>query len=132
MKRVKLFYWIATGLMCAFMLLGAIIDILKTPDAIKFMSELGYPEYFIRFIGIMKVLGIIAILIPIFPKIKEWAYAGLAFDTFGATYSHIANGDGVDKFMPALIGLILVLTSYFLYIKVNTCNQQISKTNENN
>lgn len=132
MKRVKLFYWIATGLMCAFMILGAIIDILKTPDAIQFMSELGYPEYFIRFIGIMKVLGIIAILIPKFPKIKEWAYAGLAFDTFGATYSHIANGDGVDKFMPALIGLILVLTSYFLYIKVNTSNQQISKTNENN
>jgi uncharacterized membrane protein YphA (DoxX/SURF4 family) len=132
MKRVKLFYWIATGSMCTFMILGAIIDILKTPDAIQFMSKLGYPEYFIRFIGIMKVLGIIAILIPKFPKIKEWAYAGLAFDTFGATYSHIANGDGVDKFMPALIGLILVLTSYFLYIKVNTSNQQISKTNENN
>lgn len=132
MKRVKLFYWIATSLMCAFMLLGAIMDILKTPDAIKFINELGYPEYFIRFIGVMKVLGIIGVLIPKYPKIKEWAYAGLAFDTFGATYSHIANGDGADKFMPALIGLILVMVSYFFFTKIYSSHHQISKSNENN
>jgi len=132
MKLVKLIYWIATGLMCAFMLLGAVFDILKTPDAIKFIIELGYPEYFIRFIGVMKVLGIIAVLIPKFPKLKEWAYAGLVFDTFGATYSHIANGDGAQKFMAALISLVLVMVSYFFYTKINISHNKISKSNENN
>jgi hypothetical protein len=132
MKRKILFYWIAKGLMCAFMLLGASMDILKTPDAIKFINELGYPDYFIRFIGVMKVLGIIVVLIPKFPKIKEWAYAGLAFDTFGATYSHIANGDGPDKFIPALIGLALVMLSYFFFTKICPFHQQISKSDENN
>jgi hypothetical protein len=130
MKRLKLFYWIATGLMCVFMLLGATMDVLKTPDAIKFINEIGYPEYFIRFIGVMKISGIIAILIPKFPKIKEWAYAGLAFDTFGATYSHIANGDGADKFMPALLGFILVMTSYYFFTKICPLHQQISKQND--
>lgn len=132
MKKINILYWSVTGLMCAFIAMGAVIDILKTPDAISFMNQLGYPEYFIRFIGVMKVLGVIGVLIPKFPKIKEWAYAGLAFDTFGATYSHIANGDGADKFMPALIGLTLVIVSYYLFTKISVSDQKNSNTYENN
>lgn len=114
MKKIKITYWAVTGLFSAFILLGAIMDVLKTPDAVAFMKLLGYPEYIIRFIGVMKILGVIGVLIPNYPKIKEWAYAGLAFDLLGAAYSHIANGDGADKFMPAIIGLLLLTFSYVL------------------
>jgi DoxX-like protein len=71
MKKIKIIYWIITGLFAAFMLFTAIPDIIMDPEAIKFMTALGYPLYFIPFIGVAKVLGAIAILIPGFPRIKE-------------------------------------------------------------
>ena len=117
MKKINILYWIVTGLMAAFMLLGAIMDILKTEDAMTFIKELGYPEYFTRFIGVMKILGVVAVLIPGYSKLKEWAYAGLAFDTLGAAYSHIAHGDGVDKWLPAVFALVFIMVSYFIYSK---------------
>ena len=76
MKRIKIIYWTVTILFAAFMIFTAIPDILMAPDAVTFMNQLGYPNYFIPFIGIAKVLGCIAILVPGFPRIKEWAYAG--------------------------------------------------------
>ena len=87
MKKTKILYWTFTGLF-AFMMLGsAIPDVLSAQDAVKGMHDgLGYPFYFIPFIGVAKVLGVIAILVPGFPKIKEWAYAGLTFDLVGATF----------------------------------------------
>src|SRR5882724_12122315 len=95
MKKTKIFYWIITGLFSAFMLFSAIPDILIVPDSITFMNGLGYPTYIIPFLGVAKLLGIIAILIPGYPRIKEWAYAGLFFDLIGATYSAIAH-DGLQ------------------------------------
>src|SRR5882762_1506351 len=94
MKKTKILYWIITGLFSAFMLFSAIPDIMVVPDAITFMNHLGYPIYIIPFLGVAKLLGVIAILIPGFPRIKEWAYAGLFFDLIGATYSVIAT-DGL-------------------------------------
>lgn len=100
------------------MLFSAVPDILMVPDAIKFMSHLGYPNYFIPFIGIAKALGVIAILIPGFPGIKEWAYAGLFYDLIGATYSQI----GADGFQPGvmfmLLPISLLIVSYVLYHKL--------------
>jgi uncharacterized membrane protein YphA (DoxX/SURF4 family) len=117
MKKINIFYWIVTGLMSALMLLSAFPDIMKSADALEFFKHLGYPEYLLPFIGVAKILGVAAVLIPRFPKLKEWAYAGLAFDTFGAFYSHISCGDGAENFAPALVALILVLGSYALYTK---------------
>jgi uncharacterized membrane protein YphA (DoxX/SURF4 family) len=89
MKKTNLIFWIITGIFSAFMLFTSIPDIILNEETKTFMQKLGYPDYFTRFIGVMKVLGIIAILIPGYPKIKEWAYAGLMFDLLGATYSII-------------------------------------------
>src|SRR5258708_325926 len=115
MKKIKILYWIFTGLFSVFMLLASIPEILDGPDAIKFMSHLGYPNYITPFLGITKLLGIIAILIPGYPRIKEWAYAGFVFDLIGATYSQIAN----DGFKPdisfMLLPIIFVVLSYILY-----------------
>ncbi len=98
MKKTNIFYWIFTVLFAVLMTFTAIPDIMMTPEAVTFISSLGYPKYFIPFIGVAKVMGSIAILIPGFPRIKEWAYAGLAFDLIGATFSVIAT-NGLDASM---------------------------------
>ncbi len=117
MKKTNTVYWIVTVLFGAFMILTAIPDVISSPDAVKFMTELGYPLYFIPFIGVAKILGVIAILIPGFPRIKEWAYAGLAFDLIGAAFSIIASGTPGLGWTFILIPLTLCFVSYFLYHK---------------
>ncbi len=90
MKKTNTIFWIVTGIFAAFMLFSASQEIMNNADAKKFINDLGYPNYFNPLIGILKALGVIAILVPGYPKIKEWAYAGFFFDLFGATYSQIA------------------------------------------
>ena len=119
MKKQKTIYWIVTGLACAFILLGALIDVSGNPDAVALIKHLGYPTYFVKFIGTMKILGVIAVLIPRFPKLKEWAYAGLVFDIFGAIFSHLSTGDGPNVWLPALLALILISASYALYTRLS-------------
>ena len=116
MKKTKIIYWIVTGLFSAFMIFSSIPDILVAPDAVKFMTDLSFPIYFIPFIGVAKVLGIIAILIPGYPRITEWAYAGLVFDLIGAMYA-IAAKAGVVAALPILIFIGVAFASYFLYHK---------------
>ncbi len=117
MKKIKTLYWIITILFSGFMLFSSVPDILNDPDAVKFMSHLGYPNYFTPFIGIAKVLGIIAILIPGFPRIKEWAFAGLAYDLIGATYSLIATDGFQLQVLFMLIPIVFLVLSYVLYHK---------------
>ncbi|MEP6596311.1 MAG: DoxX family protein [Ginsengibacter sp.] len=118
MKRTKIIYWIFTGLLAALMLISSIPDIIVTPEAVAIVStHLGYPVYFIPFIGVAKLLGVVAILIPGFPRIKEWAYAGFIFDLTGAIYSSIAVGDPVSAWMPLFIGPVLIFCSYIFYHK---------------
>lgn len=117
MKKTKIFYWVFTGLFAAMMLGSAIPDILMVPMAVEGISQLGYPLYFIPFIGVVKVLGVIAILVPGFPRIKEWAYAGLVFDLIGATYSIIAVGKPVGDWGPMALPLVLAACSYLFYHK---------------
>ncbi len=110
MKRDNIIYWVVTGLFSAFMLFSSIPDIMVTEEARTFMRHLGYPDYFTHFIGVMKLLGVVAILIPGYPRIKEWAYAGLFFDLIGAVFSLMM----VDKFQPPM--LIMLLPVSFLWI----------------
>ncbi len=100
------------------MMFSAIPDIISVPDAVEMVSgQLGYPEYIIPFLGVAKALGVIALFIPGFPRVKEWAYAGLTFDLIGATYSGIAVG-GFD---PAMLMMVVIFgveaLSYIYYHK---------------
>jgi DoxX-like family len=115
MKTKEYGYWIVTGLMGLFMVAGAIFDVTKNADALVLIKGLGYPDYFVPFIGVMKILGVIAVVALPFPKLKEWAYAGLVFDTGGALFSHIAVQSKPDQLIPALLGLVLVTGSYVFY-----------------
>lgn len=118
MKKTKIIYWILTSLFALLMLASAIPDIFSDPIAVKGMhEELGYPLYFIPFIGVAKVLGALAILLPIRSSIKEWAYAGLFFDLIGATYSIAAAGKPVSDWIFMVLPIILGISSYVFYHK---------------
>ncbi len=112
---MRIAYWIVTVLMSGLMLMASIPDVISHPEAIKIFQHLGYPSYLLPFIGVAKILGVIAILAPGLPRLKEWAYAGLVFDLIGAFYSHMAVGDPVSAWIFSLIALALVTASYFLY-----------------
>lgn len=116
MKKTKIIYWILTGLFAFLMLGSSIPDILSSPIAVKGMHEdLGYPVYFIPFIGVAKLLGVVAILIPGYPRIKEWAYAGLIFDLIGATYSIAAAGKPITDWIFMVLPIALGVSSYVFY-----------------
>jgi hypothetical protein len=117
MKKTNIFYWIFTGLFAAMMLGASIPDIISAPVAVEGMGRLGYPAYFIPFIGVAKFLGVVAILVPGFPRLREWAYAGLFFDLIGAFYSIIAAGQPPAAWGPMFLPLFLAAGSYYFYHK---------------
>ncbi|MGN8067699.1 DoxX family protein [Mucilaginibacter sp. SG564] len=116
-KKINIAYWIFTILLLAFMGLGAVPDLLSMPEALAIFKQLGYPAYLSPFLGAAKLLGVIAILIPGFPRIKEWVYAGFVFDLTGATYSSLAIGTPVLQVLPMLIGFALIIGSYIYHHK---------------
>lgn len=117
MKKTNTAYWIITGLFSAFMLVSSIPDIILNPEAKEFMHHLGYPDYFTRFIGVLKVIGAIAILIPGYPRIKEWAYAGFIFDLSGATWSQLATDGLLPQVFFMAIPIAFCALSYIYHHK---------------
>jgi uncharacterized membrane protein YphA (DoxX/SURF4 family) len=115
---MKIAYYIVTGLMSAFLAISAIPDVLMIKEAVEVFRHLGYPDYLLPFIGVAKLLGVLGVLNPYFPRLREWAYAGLTIDVVGAFYSHISVGDPLPMTLGPVIALVLILGSYFLYRKV--------------
>lgn len=113
-KRNKIIYWIATIWLALGMTSTGIVQFLKMEQEVALMTSLGYPTYFLTIIGTWKILGVVAILIPKFPLLKEWAYAGFFFNMTGAIFSHIAVGSGaLDLFGPSLLIVLTVVSWYF-------------------
>jgi hypothetical protein len=77
------------------------------------MSRLGYPVYILTILGVWKMLGVIAVLIPKFPLLKEWAYAGFFFAMSGAVFSHLANGDGAIELIGPVLLIVLTIVSWY-------------------
>jgi uncharacterized membrane protein YphA (DoxX/SURF4 family) len=118
MKKINIIYWIFTGILVAVMLFSGITSILNTPESIKMMSgHFGYPAYFNQYLGVAKVLGSIALLVPGFPRLKEWAYAGFTFDMVSAVYSEISVHDSVAQWAPIFIFIAFLAVSYNYYHK---------------
>lgn len=117
-KKTKIFYWIFTILFALIMFSTALPNVMMSQDSIDLIhTRLGYPQYFIMLIGIAKILGVIGILIPGYPVVREWAYAGLFFDLVAATVSGIA----VDGLHPMQLGMLVFfapgVVSYIYYRK---------------
>lgn len=92
--KVKLIcYWAATIIAAAELLVGAEWDLTLRPDVVQLVTHLGYPTYVLIILGFWKLLAVVAWLVPGFPTLKEWAYAGVFFETTGAAASHIASGN---------------------------------------
>lgn len=119
-KANKIIYWIATLWLASGMLATGTLQLFKAkaegalaPPGVYGITHLGYPVYFLTILGVWKILGVVALLIPKFPLLKEWAYAGFFFVMSGAIFSHIASGDPVKENIPALLLLILTVTSWY-------------------
>lgn len=112
-KRDTIIYWIATVWLALGMVSTGIVQILRTDMEVQAMAPLGYPLYLLTLLGIWKLLGVVAILMPKFPLLKEWAYAGFFFTMSGAIFSHVAAGEGVVKALPALLLLVLTVVSWY-------------------
>ena len=112
-KKNKIIYWIATLWLSLGMTATGLVQISKGKGEGVFGSNLGYPAYFLMILGVWKILGVIAVLLPKFPLQKEWAYAGFFFIMTGAIFSHLAMGSPVVELFPALLLLVLTVVSYY-------------------
>lgn len=114
-KAKKIVYWIATLWLALGMASTGIVQLFRLqPDAEAMVTRLGYPGYLLTILGVWKILGVIAVLVPRFPLLKEWAYAGFFFAMSGAAVSHIIMGDGFAEIFPPVLLLILTVVSWSL------------------
>ena len=119
-KRKNIIYWIATIWLCLGMTATGLSQLFKVqaegavaPPGVYGIQYLGYPVYFLTILGVWKLLGVIALLVPRFPLVKEWAYAGFFFLTSGAIFSHVAKGNPVAEILPSLLLLALTVVSWY-------------------
>ncbi|MBV9962411.1 MAG: DoxX family protein [Parafilimonas sp.] len=115
-KRNKIIYWIATVWLALGMTSTAVVQLFKAKDGqggVDMVTHLGYPIYLLTLLGIWKILGVIAVLAPKSPLLKEWAYAGFFFIMSGAIFSHIAAGDSITEIIPSLLLLMLAVISWY-------------------
>ena len=119
-KSNKITYWVSTLWLVSGMLSSGILQLFKakaegtlSPPGVFGITHLGYPVYFLTILGIWKILGVVAILIPKFPLLKEWAYAGFFFVVTGAAYSHVAVGDSMKELFPAVLLLVMTVLSWY-------------------
>jgi len=113
-KRNKIIYWIATIWLALGMVSTGIVQLIKMKEEVDMMEHLGYPLYFLTILGVWKILGVVTILVPKTPLLKEWAYAGFFFAMSGAILSHVAVGDGGKEFFgPALLIILTGVSWYF-------------------
>ena len=112
-KRNKIIYWIATIWLSLGMISTAIVQLAKMKKETDMMIRMGYPAYLLTIIGAWKILGVIALLMPKFPILKEWAYAGFFFISTGAAFSHIAVGDPASELFGPLLLVVLTMVSWY-------------------
>lgn len=117
MKRNAIIFWVVTGLLIPVFGICSVLALVGDPQSAEAFTSLGYPAYLSPFLGVARILALIAIFTPKYAALKEWAYAGLAFDVIGAIYSIIAAGNPLIYTTFPIISLGLLLGSYFLYHK---------------
>ena len=105
--------WVATGLFAVMMTLSGVLYLVGPRPIVEGLRELGYPPYFIKMLGVAKLCGVAALLVPRLSGVREWAYAGFTFDLIAAMASHLAIGD-VSHVPPPLFALSVLMTSYVL------------------
>ena len=108
----KIIYWMTTGLLAALSFMAAYAYLGGGPQAVQGFIHVGYPQQLRIILGIAKPLGGLALLVPGFPKLTEWAYAGFTFAWISAIVAHYLAGDGPTAFTP-LVSLVILAVSYW-------------------
>lgn len=137
-KRNKIIYWVSTIWLALGMVSTGLVQILKMDEEVSRMAQLGYADYFLTILGVWKILGVVALLIPKWPLLKEWAYAGFFFAMSGAVFSHLAHGSQASEFFGPVLLLVLIVVSWYfrpanrklIPTSVGTVNQQINELHE--
>jgi uncharacterized membrane protein YphA (DoxX/SURF4 family) len=115
-KRDKIIYWIVTTWLALGMLSTGLVQLFKAKEGqggVDMITHLGYPVYLLTLLATWKILGVIVLLIPKFPLLKEWAYAGFFFVMSGAIFSHMAVSDPVNELFPSILLLVLTIVSWY-------------------
>jgi uncharacterized membrane protein YphA (DoxX/SURF4 family) len=110
----NIIYWIATFILATECIVGGAMGALRLQPFFGIIEHLGYPPYFMTIIGIWYVLAGLALLVPKFPRLKEWAYAGLIFNYTGTAASHMAVGDRAVMLVGPIVFACLVVVSWAL------------------
>ena len=113
-KSNKIIYWIATIWLSLGMVSTGIVQFLKMEEEVALFTRIGYPIYFLTILAVWKFLGVIAVLIPKYPLLKEWAYAGFFFAMSGAVFSHIASGSAMAELFGPVLLLVLTIVSWHM------------------
>jgi uncharacterized membrane protein YphA (DoxX/SURF4 family) len=119
----KAAYWVTTALVAGMSAFAGFAYLSGSPQVVQGFIHVGYPQQLRIILGIAKPLGAVALLIPGFPKLKEWAYAGFTFAWISAFVAHYLAKDGPRAFMPLLL-LVLLFVSYM----TRPANRQIEAT----
>lgn len=119
-KRNKIIYWIATLWLSLGMVSTGLVQLFRmqaegavAPPGVDGIIHLGYPVYFLSILGVWKLLGVLVLLMPKLPLLKEWAYAGFFFTLMGAIWSHIAVSDPLFELFPSILLMVLLFLSWF-------------------
>src|SRR5262245_47534400 len=107
-------YWIATGIIATEAAIGGALDILHYAPYVAILQHLGYPQYFSMILGVWKIPAAVTVLVPRFPRLKEWAYAGMFFNMMGAVISHLATGDSAVMLIAPFSFAALIVVSWYL------------------
>jgi hypothetical protein len=112
-KSTKIIYWVATIWLALGMFSTGIVQFIKMKEEVAVITGLGYPIYFLTLLGLWKILGVVVVLIPKFPLLKEWTYAGFFFAMSGAIFSHLAVGNGAKELFGPVLLLVLTAVSWY-------------------
>jgi uncharacterized membrane protein len=112
-KSHNILYWATTIFLAIGMLAGGVQQMLQVGGYVGIAGELGYPLYVLSILGVWKILGVIAVLVPKAPVVKEWAYAGFFFAMSGAALSHMVVGHSISEAVPSLVLLVVTVVSWY-------------------
>ena len=124
MKTTKILYWIFTILLIGIMLMSAVTSFMPNPQGEAMMKAIGYPYSVLHLLAVAKFLGIIALLTPGFPRLKEWAYAGFTFDLIGASYAFYMTGFPFADWAFMIGAIIILFASYICYHKLQAAGKE--------
>jgi uncharacterized membrane protein YphA (DoxX/SURF4 family) len=121
MTRDKIIYWATTGLVAAGMAMSAFMYLSNNPEMMGNFQALGIPAYLVIVLGVAKGLGAIALLAPVWARLKEWAYAGFTFTFLGAVWTHIATG---TPWVAPFVALLILSVSYVFWLRLKNSTEK--------